>query len=189
MGPDPLAPVNAIDLAMIAALVLAGYGGYHRGLGVMIWPVLRWLLIPSAGALLCVPLGEPLMRGLGLSTGTAHWLAYVAVALVVLLLVSLLERRVGARVSARAPWGESDAALGSVAGVVGGVGLIFITLALLNPAPADMVDWHPQEMSGDEAVSALFGAIAGTLRRLVLEESWVGGWVQTHLAGGLVPAT
>lgn len=174
---------------MVAALVLAGYGGYQRGLGAMLWPAMRWLTIPLAGALLCVPLGGPLGQTLGLSAGAAHWFAYVAVAAAVLLAVSLLERRVADRVSATAPWGEGDAVLGAAAGVLGGVGLIFMTLALLNPAPAGLVDWQPQEMAGDEAVSALFGAIAGTLRRLVLEESWVGEMVRTHVSGGLVPAT
>jgi hypothetical protein len=152
----------------------------------MVWPVARWLMVCVIGALTCLPLGAAVSRLTGLSSAPAVLVAYINVGIALIMAVEYMHRRIGERLATLLPWGEADQYLGAGGGILSGAAICMIGLALLNPVEVSTLDWDPARMTGEQAVGALFEVILGTLRRLILEESWVGRAVQEHLGGLLI---
>lgn len=181
-------PLTPVDAGIVGLLLLAGHVGYNRGLSEMLWSTLRWWLVVIGGALACIPLGAWLVGLVRLQPAVGMAVAYSVLALSISLLVEQFHRRFGDRLAATAPWGSGDSYLGIAAGVLAWSAALIFALALLNPIPATTPDWDPGKMSGSEAIEALIQVVLGSLRRLVLDESFFGKAAQTYLSGLLVPA-
>jgi hypothetical protein len=179
---------STVDIGFLVLLVVGGRGGYRRGLGELIWPLSRWVLILLLGAWCCTPAAASLAPVIRLSPRGAAVVAYVAIGLVITISLDLLQRRFGDRLAAATPGGELGSWLGLVAGVFSSLALLLVAFALLHPVGGTHLDWEPGRMTGAEAVNALGEVILGNLRRLLLEESWLGGMAASHLTGLLIPA-
>lgn len=181
-------PFSAIDIVVCMLLVLGIRTGFRLGLGEMLWPLGRWLVIVLVGVLACEPLGALLERLARLPGRSEVALAYVLSGLMLAAATVEAQKHFGDRLIARMPVGRVDHLLGGVAGAIARAALILAIMSLLHPVSGHAVDWSPVGGTVDEAVGELGLAIIGTLRRMVLDESWVGQTARQHFGALLIKA-
>lgn len=138
---QPSSQVNALDIAVIAVLLLSGLFALMRGFVHEVLSVTAWV-----GAALATLYGLPLARPLARQYIEADWLADIAagagIFLVTLIVLSLLTNMLARRVRDSA-LNSLDRSLGFVFGLVRGAVLVSLAyiLALWLSAPGDPPAW------------------------------------------------
>lgn len=178
---------GTIDVLATSILLFGARAGCRAGFGETLWSTAGWLAVALAGPALAAPLAASLGQTAHVSSALASSMAYVGAAIAIAIVINRLRVAFGERLLTVLPCGHVDKGLGLVAGVVGTMAAMLAVLALLYPWQSASVDWNPRDIAGDEAVFGLFLAIVGTLRHLVIDESWIGHAAVTHLAAFLLP--
>lgn len=178
---------GTIDVLATSILLFGARAGCRAGFGETLWSTVGWVAVVLTGPALAAPLATSIGQAAHFSTALASSMAYVAAAIGIAIFVHRLRAAFGERLLASLPCGHVDKALGLAAGMVGTSAAILAVLALLYPWQSASVDWNPRDIAGDEAVFGLFLAIVGTLRHMVIDESWIGHAAVTHLASFLLP--
>jgi uncharacterized membrane protein required for colicin V production len=178
--------ITPIDFGAAVLLLWGGYHGYQRGLSEMLWPAARWILILTLGAVASGSLGSWLQETFRTPILSATLAAYIFIGSAIAVVLGYLRRRFSDHLSILLPWGQADHFLGCGVGILARAAALLVVFALLNPLGGARVNWNPGEMSAEEAVRALGGAVLGSLSRAVLIESWSGRFAKGNLAALLI---
>lgn len=178
---------GTIDILAASILVFGARSGCRVGFGETLWPTAGWVLVALVGPALAEPLTTTFIDVGHFSKALAASLAYIVAAIGIAIGIHRLRIAFGERLLSILPCGHVDKGLGLVAGLVSASASLLAALAILHPWQVANVDWNPRDMNGDEAIFGLFLAIVGTLRRLVIDESWIGHTAVAHLTAFLLP--
>lgn len=136
-----------VDLVLVALVLTMAYGGFRRGLARELLD-LAFLGLGSAAALHWFgPLGSKLHVLLQIPGQTAHWMAFVLIFLVVAGIVLMLGWHLDQTQSEGVSFSPIlTTSLGTILGVVKGLGLAWLVLVALHHlpvlGPADRVRMH-----------------------------------------------
>lgn len=180
-------PFSAIDCLVTAILMWGARAGWRQGFGTAFWSAARWLLVLVVGAALAVPTGQVLTRSLSLPAAASPTLAYILVGTAIVVVLEQFRQRFEAPLVTATPAGSLDRFLGLSLSLAGTAAAILIAFALLHPWHVADLDWNPRDVRTDQAIEALLRAVVGSLRRLILEESWIGSLSLHHLTRLLLP--
>ncbi|MBL9135017.1 MAG: CvpA family protein [Verrucomicrobiales bacterium] len=178
---------GTIDILATSILLFGARSGCRVGFGEILWPTAGWVAVALIGPALAGPLTATFIQVGHFSNALAACLAYTIAAIGIAIAIHRLRVAFGERLLSVLPCGHVDKGLGLVAGLIGTAATLLAVLAVLHPWQVANVDWNPRDMNGDEAIFGLFLAVVGTLRRLVIDESWIGHTAVAHLAAFLLP--
>src|SRR5690348_12646555 len=109
-------PINLFDFLLVAILVGGVVYGRKQGLSVELFGVTRWLVLLLGCAVLYQPAGALMAQAAGLSLLTAYLLAYLGTALLILLLFSMVQRRLAPKLVGTDAFGRGEYYLGMLSG-------------------------------------------------------------------------
>jgi uncharacterized membrane protein required for colicin V production len=182
-------PINWFDFAVIIVVLLGISKGRKNGMSVELLGMLQWITIVVAGAFLYRPLGEQLSHISPVGSAFAYTSMYVAVAIVVKIIFSVMKKAIGGRLMEANAFGRAEFYLGMLAGAVRFLCVTLAALALLN-APY----YSPAELARNKAVQVdLYGSNffpnVGTVQQQVFKESLLGSAVKNNASLMLIVTT
>lgn len=163
------------DVALVLILAFGFWRGRKRGMSREALPTMIWLLTIIVGGFTCGPLGDLLNKtgyvgkifGTGYNSRTMSMvICYVAIAMVMLTIHSLLKKVFKEKVSGSNAFGDGEYYLGMISGVIRYMCITLFFLALLN-APY----YSTAEIAADK----------------VFKNRWFGGG-QKDFAGDFFPS-
>ena len=143
--------MNALDLVIVAALIVAAFGGYRLG---FLARALSWAGLVAAFAI-AISLVPDLVRGLSGTSPRGRLFAVLAFVIGLSLLGQALGFTIGAVLHTRLPLPESFVTSDQVAGAVIGVIGILAFVWLLVPALASSAGWPARAARGSTIVAAI----------------------------------
>ncbi len=174
-------PINLFDCFLVAFLIAGLLRGRKHGISEEFMRVLKWLTLVAVCALVYEPLGALILSGGLFDDCSAFVVAYLGVALLILLLFSFLERRIGKKFTGRDTFGRAEYYLGMGSGLVRYACILLVGLALLNArafTPAELRAMEKYQV--DTYGSALFPSLRN-LQQLVFENSLTGACIKNNL--------
>ncbi len=174
-------PINLFDCFLVAFLIAGVMRGRMHGVSEEFIRVLKWLLLVGLCALVYHPLGALIESAGYIDEFTADVVAYLGMALCILLAFSPLERRLNRKFGGTDTFGRSEYYLGMGSGLVRYACVLMVGLALLNAR-----SFTPGEIKAMEQyqVDAYGSAVFPTLRnfqQLVFENSVTGSVIKQNL--------
>lgn len=181
--------INLFDFLLVAVLAGGLFYGRKQGLSLELLGVTRWLALLLGCALLYQPAGVLMAQAAGLSLLTAYLLAYLGVALLILLLFSMVQRRLAPKLLGTDAFGRGEYYLGMVSGMVQFGCMLLMALALLNaraftPAELKALDQYQEAAYGSRVFPNLH-----SFQAAVFERSLFGPWIQQDLGFLLISPT
>lgn len=181
--------INLFDFLLVAILVGGVVYGRKQGLSVELFGVTRWLVLLLGCAVLYQPAGVLMAQASGLSLLTAYLLAYLGTALLILLLFSMVQRRLAPKLVGTDAFGRGEYYLGMLSGMVQFGCMLLMALALLNaraftPAELKALDQYQEAAYGSSVFPNLH-----SFQAAVFERSLFGPWIQQDLGFLLISPT
>ncbi len=182
-------PINLFDCFLVAFLIAGLLRGRKNGISEEFMRVLKWLTLVLVCALAYQPMGA-LVNSSGLFENSAALVvAYLGVALLVLLVFSFLQRRIGKKLTGGDTFGRAEYYLGMGSGLVRYTCILLVGLALLHaraftPAEVQAMDKYQVDAYG----STVFPTLRN-LQQLVFEESLTGACIKANLGFLLINST
>src|SRR5262249_26333015 len=124
--------INLFDLILVAVLAGGLFYGRNQGISVELFGATKWLSLLLICALVYRPLGILLAQAAGLSLLAAYLLAYLGIALVILFVFSMIQKRLAPKLAGTDAFGRGEYYLGMVSGMVQFGCMLLMGLALLN---------------------------------------------------------
>src|SRR4051812_4027445 len=110
-------PFNAFDVILPIVLVIGIYRGRKHGMSGELMPLIKWLAIVFVCAVAYEPIGSLFGETTKLfSTLSCYLMAYVGVALVLVVLCALLKRALGGKLLGSDLFGKAEYYLGMASG-------------------------------------------------------------------------
>jgi uncharacterized membrane protein required for colicin V production len=183
-------PIRTFDLLLVAVLAAGLWSGRQHGMSVELLDLAKWLAMLFGSAALYEPLG----RELALSTRifgllSCYLLAYLGVALVILIGFAVLKRAVGGKLLGSDMFGRAEYYLGMVSGMVRHACVLLAALALLNARSFNVTEVGAMRQFQKEWYGAEFFPSLHTLQGSVFEESCLGPWIRRNLGFFLIKPT
>ena len=182
-------PFNFVDLLLVFVLVAGLLRGRKQGLSLELLGLLKWLTLLLVCAAVYGPAGALLAQSGAFDLLSAYLLTYLAAALVVFLLFTLIQRRVGPKLIGSDVFGRGEYYLGMGSGLVRFGCMLLVALALLNarafsPAEVRAMDQFQQETYGSRVFPGLHN-----LQVAVFEDSLAGSFIKRDLGFLLIAST
>src|SRR5437016_3461114 len=133
--------INLFDFLLIAVLVAGLLYGRKQGLSIELLASAKWLTLLLGCAALYRPTGMLVSQAAGLNLLTGYLLSYLGTALLILLLLSGVQKRLAPRLAGTDAFGRAEYYLGMVSGLVQFGCMLLMALALLNArafSPAEL---------------------------------------------------
>src|SRR5713101_6410165 len=126
-------PVNAFDIVLVAVLVAGVLRGRKHGMSEELLGLIKWLAILLGCALAYEPVGQFFLSTTSVfSRLSCYVMAYVATALLILILFATVKRALGGKLLGSDIFGGAEYYLGMGAGFVRFSCMLLAALALLN---------------------------------------------------------
>lgn len=125
-------PFNIFDFLMLAVLAMGLAMGRKHGLSVEIFSLARWVTVVLVCAVVYQPAGALVAKSGAFDLLSGYLIGYLAAALAVFLVFSIIERRVGPRLKGSDIFGRAEYYLGMGSGLVRFSCMLIAMLALLN---------------------------------------------------------
>ncbi|HEY5912673.1 MAG TPA: CvpA family protein [Verrucomicrobiae bacterium] len=173
-------PINLFDCFLAAFLIAGIIRGRKHGLSEELLRVLKWLTLVCGCALVYRPLGSLMSSAGFLDSWAAFVSAYLGAALVILLVFSSLQKRIGSKLVGTDAFGRAEYYLGMGSGLLRYACILMVGLALLNSR-----NFTPAELKAEEKyqVDAYGSTVFPTLRNLqemVFEDSFTGACIKNN---------
>lgn len=182
-------PFNLFDVLLVMVLVGGIVHGRRHGFSLEVLSMARWLTL----VLVCAGLYHPL-GGLAASTGyfdllSCYLFSYLGVALFILVVFSILERKLKPRLTGSDIFGRGEYFLGMGSGMLRFACILLAGLALLNarefsPGELKNMERYQEENYGSNIFPGLH-----SLQRAVFERSLTGGFIRDDLSFLLITPT
>jgi colicin V production protein len=182
-------PFNLFDVLLAVVLVGGIVHGRKHGISLELLSMSRWLAL----VLLCAAAYRPagtLIAGTGMfDLLTCYLFSYLGAALAILLLFSILERRLAPKLVGSDIFGRGEYFLGMASGLIRFACILLVGLALLNArqfSPGELRD-H-QRYQEENYGSNIFPGLH-SLQVAVFENSLTGGFIKHNLGFLLISPT
>jgi len=186
--------VNWFDFGVVVLLLFGLFRGKRNGMSKELLPLLQWVAVVTLSAAGYRPLGRLFMRWGGMDWFWSLVTAYLALALVIVFIFSLLRRRFAESLAQSSVFRGGEYYLGMASGLVRYACVVLFVLALLN-APV----YTPEEIAATEASDKQNlggGLFQGNyfphlfeIQHKVFKESFLGPLIQQNLDRLLVVTT
>ena len=182
-------PINFFDFLLLAVLISGLAYGRRQGISIELFGAARWLVLLLGCALIYQPAGILIAQAAGLSLLTAYLFSYLGTALLLLLLFSMIQRRLAPKLVGTDAFGRSEYYLGMASGMVQFGCMLLMALALLNarsftPAELKALDQYQEAAYGSSVFPNLH-----SFQAAVFERSLFGPWIQQDLGFLLIAPT
>ncbi len=183
--------VGWVDLLTVGVLLVGVVVGRKRGLSEELLDLVKWLVILLVGGLLYQPLANFLFYNAldqkpVLSTMTLRMISWLTVALLIMLIFSMVKRRLGAKLIGSDVFGSMEYYLGMTAGAVRFLCMYICALNLLQApqVPPDQLAAQLQQQEKD--LGAIYFPPLGSIQKTFFEKSLTGPLVKQGLASVLI---
>ena len=181
--------INFFDLMLVAVLAGGLFYGRNRGLSVELFKVTKWLALLLGCALIHRPLGILLAKATGLNLLTTYLLAYIATALVILFVFSIIQKWVAPKLVGTDAFGRGEYYLGMVSGMVQFGCMLLMCLALLNARSFTPAELKALEQYQEAAYGSAVFPNLHSFQAAVFERSLFGPWIEQDLGFLLIDPT
>ena len=183
-------PFNAFDLALLAILVLGVHRGRRLGMSEELLPLCKWLAILFGCALVYEPVGSLLSQTTGIfSLLFCYLIAYVGVAVVVLLLFAAFKHALGGKLLGSDLFGRGEYYLGMGSGLVRFTCILLAALALLNARYFSPAEVRAMEKFQNDVYGSNFFPTLHNVQAAVFEQSLTGPYIKDYLGFLLIKPT
>src|ERR1035437_10004398 len=171
-------PINLFDLVLIIVLIVGLAQGRKHGMSEELMSLLNWLAILFG----CAALYEPAGLFVGGFTSmfgrlSCFLLAYVGVAVGLLLVFALIKRALGGKLLGSDIFGQAEYYLGMGAGLVRFSCILLAGLALLNARYFNPLEVRAMEKFQDDVYGSNFFPTLHSLQATVFDKSLTGPWI------------
>lgn len=181
--------INLFDFMLVAVLAGGLFYGRNRGLSVELFGVIRWMSLLLGCALIHRPLGVLISQAAGLGLLTGYLLAYLATALVILFVFSLIQKRLAPKLMGTDAFGRGEYYLGMISGLVQFGCMLLMGLALLNARSFTPAELKALEQYQEAAYGSAVFPNLHSFQAAVFERSLFGPWIQQDLSFLLIDPT
>jgi len=183
-------PINLFDLVVIGMLIAGIARGRKHGMSEELLGLLKWLAILFVCAAVYEPVGL-IVAGYAPMFGhlTCYLVAYIGVALFVLLLFAGLKRALDGKLLGSDIFGRSEYYLGMGSGLVRFSCMLLAALALLNARYFNPTEVRAMEKFQDDVYGSNFFPTLQSLQASVFDKSLTGPWIKQNLGFLLIKPT
>jgi len=183
-------PVGAFDVVLVAVLVLGVFRGRKHGMSEELLNLAKWLVVIFGCAFAYQPLGKVFSQVSHVfSLLTCYLMAYVAAALLVLIIFAGVKRALGGKLIGSDIFGASEYYLGMGSGFVRFGCILIAGLALLNARYFSPNEIRDMKNFQDDVYGSNFFPTLQTVQAMVFERSVCGPWIRDHLGFFLIKPT
>jgi uncharacterized membrane protein required for colicin V production len=183
-------PFNWFDVVLVVVLVAGILRGRKRGMSEELMTLLRWVALVAVCAMFYQPLGD-FIAGSGrvFDRLTGYVIAYLALALGVAILFSVIKRGLGGKLIGSDVFGKAEYYLGMPAGMVRFACILIALLALLNARAYTQEEIQRDEAYIQENYGSHFFPSVRSVQEMVFAKSLTGPWIKDKLAVLLIRPT
>jgi len=183
-------PINLFDLVLVGTLVGGLLRGRKQGMSEELLGLLKWITVVTACAFAYEPLGQAFANANNVfSLLSCYLMAYVAIALVVLVLFALLKRSLGGKLLGSDIFGRAEYYLGMGSGLVRFSCILVACLALLHARSYSSAEIRAMENFQNREFGSNYFPTLHTIQATVFEKSFFGPWIQDNLGFLLIKRT
>jgi uncharacterized membrane protein required for colicin V production len=183
-------PINLFDFAMIATISLGIFRGRKHGMSEELLGMLKWLTILIASSMLYEPVGVTLGSLMPMFNRLSCYLmAYVGVALIVLVLFMGIKRMLDGKLVGSDIFGRSEYYLGMGSGVVRFTCMLLAALALLNARYFSPTEVRAMQKYQDDVYGSDYFPTLQSVQSSVFDKSLAGPWIKENLGFLLIKPT
>ena len=182
-------PVNIFDAIVLAILAAGVWRGRKHGMSEELLMVLKWLSIMLACAFSYEPLGRLIAQEGNFSLLSSYLMAYVSVALVILIIFAGVKRGLGGKLLGSDLFGKAEYYLGMGAGLVRFTCMLLAALALLNARYFSEKEIQAMERFQNDVYGSNFFPGLHNLQAMVFERSFLGPVIRDNLGLLLIKQT
>ncbi len=182
-------PINLFDLLFAAFLIAGVIRGRKHGLSEELLRVLKWLALVCGCAVLYRPLGSLANSAGYFDAWTAFVSAYLFAALVIVVLFSSIQKRIGPKLVGSDAFGRSEYYLGMGSGLLRYACILIMGLALLNSRTFTAAELRASEKYQVEAYGSAVFPTVRSLQEMVFEGSFTGASIKNYFGFLLINST
>ncbi len=183
-------PFNWFDFVLVLVLLVGIQRGRKRGMSEELMTLLRWVALVAVCALLYQPVGELIANnGRVFSLLTSYIIAYLALALGVAILFSVVRRGLGGKLIGSDVFGRAEYYLGMPAGMLRCACILIALLALLNARYFTSEEILKDENYTKDVYGSHFFPSVRSMQEMVFAKSLTGPWIKTNLTFLLIKPT
>ncbi len=183
-------PVNAFDIIVLLVMVAGILRGRKHGMSEELISLLTWLAILFGCAVIYEPAGELLMQSTTIFGRLSCYLvAYVVVALVILVAFAGIKRLLGGKLLGSDIFGRSEYYLGMGSGVVRFYCMLIAALALLNARYFSPGEVRAMEARDIDLYGSTYFPGLHSVQATVFDKSLTGPWIKENLSFLLIKPT
>jgi uncharacterized membrane protein required for colicin V production len=182
-------PVNIFDVIVLAVLAVGVWRGRKHGMSEELLMVLKWMSILLGCAFAYEPLGRLIAQEGNFSLLSSYLMAYVSVALAVLIVFAGVKRGLGGKLLGSDLFGKAEYYLGMGAGLVRCTCMLLVALALLNARFFSDAEIQAMERFQNDVYGSNFFPGLHSLQAMVFERSFMGPVIREGLGFLLIKQT
>ena len=182
-------PFNWFDFLVIIVLLVGIQRGRKRGMSEEMLTMFRWVALVLVCGFFYEPVGREIASGSVFGPLEGYVIAYVALALGVAVVFSLIKRALGGKLVGSDAFGRGEYYLAMPSGMLRCACMLIAALALLNArefSKADVLAWdkYEKDLYGSDFFPTLH-----TVQAAVFEQSFTGPYVKKYLGILLIKPT
>jgi hypothetical protein len=171
-------------------LVAGVFRGRKHGMSEELLNVLKWLALIIICAVAYEPLGQIFAANSRVfSTFSCYLMAYISVALVVLIIFAGIKRGLGGKLLGSDIFGQAEYPLGMASGLVRFTCMLLAALALLNARLFTPAEVQAMEKFQNDVYGSNFFPGLHSLQSTVFERSLTGPFIKNYLSFLLIKPT
>jgi hypothetical protein len=182
-------PFNLIDLLIICFLLAGILRGRKRGLSQEFPALLKWLTLLIVCTVLYQPVGLAITKFGFFDLLSSYLLAYLATALILFLIFSVIQRGMRSKLTGSDVFGRSEYYLGMSSGFVRFSCMLLMMLALLNARAFTPAEVKARQKFQEDLYGSFLFPDLHTFQELVFERSLAGRWIKKDLGFLLITPT
>jgi uncharacterized membrane protein required for colicin V production len=183
-------PINLFDVALLAAVAGGLASGRKHGMSSELFRLLQWLAVLFGCAFAYAPVGDFLARTTdAFGPLSAYLVAYIGIAMLVLLFFYGLRRQFGEKLVGSDIFGQTEYYLGMGAGIVRALCIVLAGLALLNARLYTRSETQAMINFQNDVYGSNYFPTLMSVQASVFERSLTGPLVRNYLSFLLIKPT
>jgi uncharacterized membrane protein required for colicin V production len=179
-----------VDFAVVLLLGLGLWRGRKRGMSEELLDIIKWVLIVLVAGFLYEPGGQLLAQVTSVfSLRSCYVTVYMAIALFIVLLVSLMRKNIGSKLVGSDVFGAAEYYLGMVAGIFRYACIILVGMAFLNARYYSPEELRAGAKYQQDNFGSSFFVTLPDLQQEVFKRSYSGRFTQEYLNAVLIRPT
>jgi colicin V production protein len=182
-------PFNLFDCLLGVVLVAGLVRGRKHGFSEEVFRVIKWLVVVFGCAVAYRPLGALAVGAGAFRPLSAYLTMYLGTALLVLLLFSVLERRLGPKLAGTDAFGRGEYYLSMGSAIIRYGCVLMMSLALLNAREFTPAELTENQQYQEQAYGSTVFPGLHNLQMAVFEHSFIGARIKQNLSFLLIQPT